>query len=112
MLESHSRILSSTMDAVEGGANGTRGALNISGEIVPGAQFSWAGVFFHPGASPEDPIDLSKGKTISFWAKGDGKSYSIAIQTQSNSGSVPTMRAGYIRPSGKVISNSLAACTT
>jgi len=82
----------STMDAVEGGANGTRCALKISGEIVPGAQFSWAGVFFHPGASPEDPIDLSKRKTISFWAKGDGKSYSIAVQTQSNSGSVPTIQ--------------------
>jgi beta-glucosidase len=82
----------STMDAVEGGANGTRGALKVSGEIVPGAQFSWAGVFFHPGASPEDPIDLSKRKTISFWAKGDGKSYSIAVQTQSNSGSVPTIQ--------------------
>jgi hypothetical protein len=70
----------------------TRGAHKVSGEIVPGTQFSWAGVFFPPGASPEDPIDLSKRKTISFWAKGDGKNYSIAVQTQSNSGSVLTIQ--------------------
>jgi beta-glucosidase len=81
-----------TMDAVEGGANGTRGALKITGEIVPGAQFSWAGVFFHPGASPEDVGDLSRKKEISFWAKGDGKTYSIAVQTQTNAGSVPTIK--------------------
>jgi len=80
-----------TMQAVEGGANGTRGALKIAGEVVPGSDFTWAGVFFHPGASPEDAVDLSKKKTISFWAKGDGQGYSIAVQTQSNAGSIPTI---------------------
>jgi hypothetical protein len=82
---------SASMQAVEGGANGTRGALRITGELVPGAEFTWAGVFFHPGSSPEDAVDLSKKKTIAFWAKGDGKGYSIAVQTQSNAGSIPTI---------------------
>ena len=80
-----------TMDPIEGGANGTRGALKVSGEVVPGAQFSWAGVFYHPGSSPQQVVDLSKKKTISFWAKGDGNTYSIAAQTQTNAGSIPTI---------------------
>jgi beta-glucosidase len=80
-----------TMDPVEGGANGTKGAMRVTGQVLPGAQFSWAGVFFHPGAAPDDVADLSKKKTISFWAKGDGKTYSIALQTQSNSGTVPAI---------------------
>lgn len=49
-----------SMKAVEGGANGSRGALQVIGEIVPGADFVWAGVLFHPGASPEDAVNLSK----------------------------------------------------
>ena len=80
-----------TMNAVEGGAKGTRGALRVTGEVIPGAQFLWAGVFFHPGSSPEEVVDLSQKKTISFWAKGMAKPYSIAVQTQTNAGSVPTI---------------------
>jgi hypothetical protein len=90
-----------TMDAIEGGANGTKGALKVAGEVFPNPQFAWAGVFFHPGASPQDPADLSKKKTISFWAKGDGKTYSIAVQTQTNSGSVPTIQAFVAGPEWK-----------
>jgi len=90
-----------TMDAVEGGASGTKGALKVAGEVFPNPQFAWAGVFYHPGASPEDPADLSKKKTISFWAKGDGKTYSIAVQTQTNSGSVPTIKPFLAGPEWK-----------
>jgi hypothetical protein len=81
-----------TMEAVEGGANNTSGALKVSGEVVPGASFTWAGVFFHPGKAPDDAIDLSKKKEISFWARGDGKTYSLAMQTQTNAGSVPPIK--------------------
>ncbi|HZQ18962.1 MAG TPA: CIA30 family protein [Terriglobales bacterium] len=77
------------MKAVEGGAAGTKGALDVSGEIIPGADFTWAGVMFHPGDSPEDAVNLSTKKTISFWAKGDGKNYAVAVMTESNSGQMP-----------------------
>ncbi|HKW17891.1 MAG TPA: CIA30 family protein [Terriglobales bacterium] len=81
-----------TMKAVEGGAGGSKGALDVSGELIPGAQFTWAGVMFHPGDSPEDAVNLSSKKTISFWAKGDGKAYTIAVLTESNSGEMPQLR--------------------
>ena len=81
-----------SLRAVEGGAEGTKGALEVTGEIVPGADFTWAGVMFHPGSSPEDAVNLSGKKTISFWAKGDGKNYAVTILTESNSGQMPGFR--------------------
>src|SRR5207244_124261 len=72
----------SSIQTVSGGANGSKGALKITGEIVSGgAPFNWAGVFFFPGSSPNDPANLSGKKMLSFWAKGDGKSYAVAVQT-------------------------------
>jgi hypothetical protein len=80
-----------TMKPVEDGANGSKGALQIAGEIVPGAEFTWAGVLFHPGDSPEAAVNLSNKKTISFWAKGDGKNYALAVTTESNAGQMPVI---------------------
>jgi beta-glucosidase len=78
-----------SMRPVEGGANGSKGAVQIDGEVVPGADFTWAGVVFHPGSSPDAPVNLSAKKTISFWAKGDGKNYALAVETESNAGQMP-----------------------
>jgi beta-glucosidase len=78
--------------AVEGGAEGSRGALQVSGEIVPHAPFAWAGAFFVPGSSPEDPANLADKKAISFWAKGDGQSYAVSVRTESNSNQMPVFQ--------------------
>ena len=81
-----------SIKAVAGGASGSKGTLQVSGEIVPGgAPFNWAGVFFFPGASPSDSANLSGKKTLSFWAKGDGKNYAVAMQTESNQGGMPAI---------------------
>jgi beta-xylosidase len=76
----------SSFKVVEPGASNSRGALQIDGEIVPGAQFTWAGVMFSPGTAPMEPVNLSSKKEISFWAKGDGKTYTVVVLTQSRSG--------------------------
>jgi beta-glucosidase len=78
-----------SMQAVEGGASGSKGALQVMGEIVPGADFTWAGVVFHPGSSADEAVNLSSKKTLSFWAKGDGKNYAIAVETESTAGQMP-----------------------
>jgi beta-glucosidase len=75
-----------TMEVVQPGANGSKGALQVTGEIVPGAQFSWAGVMFTPGSAPMEPVNLSSKKGISFWAKGDGKTYALVVLTQARFG--------------------------
>jgi len=81
-----------SIKAIEAGANGSKGAMQISGEIIPGgAPFNWAGVLFFPGVSPDDFANLSGKKTFSFWAKGDGKSYAVAVETESNQGGMPAI---------------------
>jgi imidazolonepropionase-like amidohydrolase len=74
------------MKVVDGGAENSKGALQITGEVVPG-QVSWAGVIFFPGPTPMAPVNLSSKKAISFWARGDARSYCVMAFEQS---------AGYI----------------
>jgi beta-glucosidase len=89
------------MKAVEGGANDSKGALQITGELVPGADFTWAGVAFYPGGAPEQAANLSEKKTLSFWAKGDGKNYAVAVLTESNSGQMPGIQPFIAGPEWK-----------
>ena len=81
-----------SMQVVEGGANGSKGALRVTGEVVAGGQFPYSGVMFFPGSSPMEGVNLSKKKTISFWLKGDGQSYVVALLTESNAGGMPSIK--------------------
>ncbi len=101
-----------SLQAVEGGANGTKGALQVNGEIIAGADFTWAGASFVPGASPETPVNLSNKKTISFWAKGDGNSYTLAVMTESTSGQMPGMQNFVAGPEWKQYSYPFTAFQT
>jgi beta-glucosidase len=77
----------SSIEISQPGANGSNGALKISGEIIPGGgQFAFAGAMFAPGSAPMEPVNLSGKKEISFWAKGDGDSYMLVVLTASRSG--------------------------
>jgi hypothetical protein len=80
-----------TFEIAEGGAIGSKGALLIRGRIADRPQPRWAGVRFNPGRSMFEPANLSAKKALTFWAKGDGKTYSVMIFT----------RKGGFRPSGK-----------
>ena len=75
---------------VEGGAAGSRNSLLITGTIAEGAQNRWAGAFFSPGSAMMQPANLSAWSSISFWARGDGKTYSLMIFAQSL-GYIPAM---------------------
>jgi beta-glucosidase len=83
-----------TMAVVEPGADNTKGALQVTGEVVSGAVFAWAGVLYSPAQQPMQPANLSGKKGISFWAKGDGKTYTLIVLTEArsgNSGEMPAM---------------------
>lgn len=71
------------MKVVEGGAKGSKGALQVTGKISGASQQAWAGVMYSPGPQPFVPADLSAKKTLSFWAKGDGRGYAVLVFTQS-----------------------------
>lgn len=70
----------------EPGANGSKGALEVSGEVVAGAPFLFAGALYSPGAAPMKPADLSSKSAIAFWAKGDGGTYTLLVLTESRNG--------------------------
>ncbi len=83
----------SKLDIVEPGANNTKGALQVSGEVVAGQGFTFAGALYFPGSAPMQPANLSAKKGISFWAKGDGGIYTLVVLTESRNGSGGDMPA-------------------
>ena len=76
----------SKLDVVETGAANTKGALQVTGELVSGGPFIFAGALFSPGAAPMKPVNLSKKSSISFWAKGDGGTYTLLVLTEARNG--------------------------
>jgi hypothetical protein len=66
-------------EVVSEGAAGTARSLAISGETKAGFASPWAGMMFFPGSRQMAPEDLSKFEGISFWTKGDGRSYQILL---------------------------------
>jgi hypothetical protein len=88
-----------TMEAVPGGANGTKGAMRVAGENVKGAGFLFGGAVYSPGPGMMQGADLSDKKNISFWAKGDGKTCRFLIFTEAKARIRPSA-ASWRRPSG------------
>ncbi len=68
---------------VKEGAQGSQGALLITGNLVQGSQYQWAGALFSPGEGMMMPANLAFKKSISLWAKGDGKTYVVMVFAQS-----------------------------
>ena len=83
----------SVISIVAPGADGSKGALAVTGEIATGAQYPFGGVMFMPGSHPMEPVNLSGKKEIRFWAKGDGHSYTLIVLTAQRNGQngIPAM---------------------
>jgi beta-glucosidase len=94
-----------SLAVVSPGADNTKGALQVTGEVVAGQQFPFAGALYSPGAAPMQPVNLSSKKKISFWAKGDGGAYTLIVLTESrsgNSGQMPAMTQFVAGPEWKL----------
>jgi hypothetical protein len=95
----------STLTVVEPDAAASKGAMQVTGEVVtgPSTQFAFACALFFPGAAPMQPTDLSNKKQISFWAKGDGKTYTLIVPTdqRNGQGSMPAMTTFVASPEWK-----------
>jgi imidazolonepropionase-like amidohydrolase len=72
-----------------GGARGSKGALDINGQLVQGMA-SWAGAMWMPGPQPFEPLDLSSKQGFTFQARGDGKTYTVMLFTK-RGGRMPSM---------------------
>src|SRR5262249_55598967 len=51
------------MKVIDGGSENSKGALQITGEVVA-SPVSWAGVIFFPGPTPMAPVNLSSRKAL------------------------------------------------
>jgi imidazolonepropionase-like amidohydrolase len=97
-----------SMTVVADGANGTKHALDVSGEIDGGLPFAWAGVMFSPGSQVFAPANLSSKKSLTFWAKGDSKTYRAMLFTQSG-GRMPAQQTFTVGPEWKLFTFPLSA---
>ena len=70
------------IEVIDGGAKDTAKALRVNGVVKAGSgPMAWAGASFVAGADMATPADLSGKQGLSFWAKGDGKSYVVMLFT-------------------------------
>jgi beta-glucosidase len=97
----------SEIQPVEGGANGSKGALRVTGEVVA-SQFQYAGVGFGPGSAPMEPANLSKKRAINILGQSDGKTYTVALLTKDLQG-MPPMKTFAAGPEWKQYSFPLSA---
>jgi hypothetical protein len=79
------------MRVIDGGARGSARSLEVTGSIVPGAAYTWAGAMFFPAPAPMNPADLSRFKEIVFWARGDGGEYQLMVFA-ARLGNIPAVR--------------------
>lgn len=64
---------------IAGGANGSAGALEVSGEIKAGFAFPWSGAMVFPSKVPMQLADLSSRKDLVFRVRGDGRRYALML---------------------------------
>jgi hypothetical protein len=65
------------------GAHGSKGALSIRGRVdAPELPYAWAGAMFMPGEKAHAPANLSMKKAVSFWTRGDARTYRLLLFTK------------------------------
>lgn len=70
---------------VDGGAEGSKGALEVTGQVGDAIQYPFVGTSFLPNGSPgtdfgkQGTMDYSGRHNLRFFARGDGQSYTVVI---------------------------------
>ena len=67
----------------EGGAEGGRHSLQIHGTNTSTLPYAWYGAMWTPGDPPMSPVNLAAAPGLSFWTRGDGKTYRVMVFAQS-----------------------------
>lgn len=76
---------------IEGGADGSRGALEITGEVRAGFAYLWAGVIFFPATQPMQPMDLSSRTELVFHVRGDDRRYAVMLFSGPSAQALPSI---------------------
>jgi len=88
------------MSLADDGAEGSQHSLLIKGTIAEAGTIRWAGAMFSPGTSVMAPANLSSKKGLSFWAKGQGKTFAVMLYSQSQ-GFIPRVQTFPVGPEWK-----------
>lgn len=102
----------SSVDAhrlVQGGAQGSSGALEVSGEVRAGFAFPWSGVIYFPSSAPMQPIDLSSRRELGFHARGDGRTYNVMLFSGPSMSGMPSIQTFVAGPEWQEVTLQLAA---
>lgn len=78
---------------VEGGAAGSRGALEISGDVRPGFIEPWAGAMLFVDATRMQPRDYSARKELVFHLRGDGREVRVMLFSGSSEQAMSAIRS-------------------
>jgi ABC-2 type transport system permease protein len=77
---------------IDGGAAGSKGALEVTGTVTNAIQYPFAGtVFFPEGPPTQGLMDYSTKKTLTFQARGDGQHYMVMVMSGQTMGGIPLM---------------------
>ncbi|MEO8012112.1 MAG: CIA30 family protein, partial [Dokdonella sp.] len=72
------------------GAQGSAGALEISGEIKVGFAYPWAGAMFFTATTPMQPVDYSARTELVFQVRGDGREYRAMLFAGASEQAIPS----------------------
>jgi hypothetical protein len=86
------------LQGISDGATPASGAMQVSGEIMAGAQWPWAGAML-TGAQPMQAINANAWKELVFQARGDGREYTVMLFSGVAQQAVPSMVG--IQPGGQ-----------
>ncbi|HET6726190.1 MAG TPA: CIA30 family protein [Gammaproteobacteria bacterium] len=100
---------SAKMSLSRHGANGSAGALRVTGTVESGFAFPFAGAMFFPAKHRSDQRDFSNKHSIAFWARGDGRVYSVMLFSGSVQDNHPVMEHFKAGPGWRHIQIPLAA---
>ena len=98
-----------TQRLIDGGAGGSKGALEVSGVIGEAIQYPFAGTMFFPQGPPmEGLMDYSHKQTLSFQARGDGRRYTVMLFEGASAGGIPIMNEFETGPEWRTVTVKLS----
>jgi imidazolonepropionase-like amidohydrolase len=76
---------------IAGGADGSKGALRVSGVVDPAFPFAWAGTLYMPGDQPFEAVDFGDRTMLTFNVRGDARGLSVMVFSGEATQRVPTI---------------------
>ncbi len=118
--DDHDRGGNSTISQklIEGGAEHSKGALEVTGVVGDGIQYAYVGTGFLPAGTPQPDfskqgyMDYSSKHTLRFYARGDGQQYLVMFIGPRMDGGMPPSYGFTAGPEWKEVSIPLQELAT